>query len=168
MLPYSDPVMPSGPPQRTPLLDAFVLDRAIASLLQTAMSEGPLTPREYAIVSAIAERSLSTTALAAEFSVPLTTMTDWLARLLRDGHLTRTRNPADRRQWHLGLTSSGLEAFTRAHALFGRAYETFLDCAPDGPEQMRDALARMTSAATEASARLRDRPPGHTDPRSAR
>jgi DNA-binding MarR family transcriptional regulator len=135
------------------LFDVFALNQAVGRLLATAMRDGPLTPAEYAVYSAIFElESATPTALAARLGMRLTTFMDQL-RLVEDrGHARRLRHPHDGRSYLVALTATGLEAHRAANRQFEAAYSAFTASLQGGEAVAKRALALVRDAADAALA----------------
>lgn len=152
--------MPDDAEQRlTPFVDALVLQGQINLLLAEAMQEVELSPHAYAVYSVIAlNPEITVTRLAAEFLVPLTTVSDWVAGFTRQGHLLRERSARDGRSFTLRLTEGGEAAWREARTAFGVAYRAFVDGSTHSPEQMRAVLGDMIIGARSAREALGQRP----------
>jgi len=143
------------------LFEVFALNQAVGRFLAEAMRDGPLTPAEYAVYSAMFELESGTpTALAARLGMRLTTFMDQLRLVEARGHARRLPNPGDRRSYRVVLTADGLAAHRAANRLFERAYDGFVEALDGGevrPRQvlraMREAADRARISATEASRR---------------
>jgi DNA-binding MarR family transcriptional regulator len=115
--------LPSSP---SVFFEAYALNQSIRRLLATAMADGPLTPEQYAIYSAIFEdEQITPTRMAERLGTPLTTVMDHVARLERLRHARRTVDPRDRRATLITLTANGLAAHRAANHYFERAYNDF-------------------------------------------
>lgn len=135
------------------LFEVFALNQAVGRFLAEAMGEGPLTPAEYAVHSALFElESATPTALAARLGMRLTTFMDQLRVMESRGHARRMPNPRDGRSQLVTLTAPGLEAHRAANRLFETAYTTFI--AELGGEEAfaRRSLVAMRRAAEGALA----------------
>lgn len=137
---------------RTSLLfDVFALGQSVGRLLAEAMREGPLTPVEYAVYSAIFElEAASPTALAARLGMRLTTFMDQLRRIEGRGHAARLDHPSDRRSYCVVLTANGREAHRAANHAFERADAAFRARLPGGEAMARAALLTIREAADTA------------------
>jgi DNA-binding MarR family transcriptional regulator len=141
----------TGQPGTSLLFDVFALGQSVGRLLDEAMREGPLTPTEYAIYSAIFElEAASPTRLAARLGMRLTTFMDRLHQLEARGHAARSSHPTDRRSYRVVLTAQGLEAHRAANRLFERADAAFRAYLPDGEAAAKAALLGIRSAADAA------------------
>ena len=167
--------MAPGPAPRHPdpldtslLFEVFALNQAVGRFLAEAMRDGPLTPAEYAVYSAMFELESGTpTGLAARLGMRLTTFMDQLRLIEARGHARRLPNPTDRRSYRVVLTADGLAAHRVANRLFERAYDGFVDALDGGEVQprqvlraMRDAADRARTSASEASRRPSSAPAG--------
>ena len=133
------------------LFDVFALNQAVGRLLAAAMRDGPLTPGEYAIYSAMFElEAASPTELAARLGMRLTTFMDQLRLLEGRGHARRVENPRDRRSYRVVLTNAGLEAHRAANHRFERAFQAFVAHLPDGEADAKAGLHVVREAAEAA------------------
>lgn len=140
----------------TPLLHALILDRAVAALLAESMRDSPINAHDYGVASAIQDQpGVSVTQLAAQFSVPLTTLVEWVSRLTQLGVVRRERDPRDGRRHQLWITDDGQDTMAAAHDAFARGYLAFVDCLPVPPGQASEQLEVMTRACREALQTLR-------------
>jgi DNA-binding MarR family transcriptional regulator len=133
----------------------FTVNQAVGRLLATAMRDGPLTPAEYAVYSAIFElESASPTELATRLGMRLTTFMDQLRLIQGRGHARRVENPRDRRSYRVVLTAGGLEAHRTSNRQFEQAYQAFMRRLPEGVEPAKRGLLVVRSAAEAALAGL--------------
>lgn len=144
----------------TPLLHALILDRAVGALLAETMQESPMNAHDYGVASAIQDQpGISSTQLAGQFSVPLTTLAEWVGRLASLGVVRRERDPRDRRRQALWITSEGAETMKAAHDAFGRGYLAFVDQLPMSAQEAAAQLQVMTKACQDALEVLREERP---------
>jgi len=130
------------------LFDVFALNQAVGRLLASAMRDGPLTPSEYAVYSAIFElESASPTALAGRLGMRLTTFMDHLRLVEGRGHARRLRNPRDGRSYLVTLTAGGLDAHRAANRQFEAAYAAFIAGLDGGEAAGKHALVLIRRAA---------------------
>ena len=130
------------------LFDVFALNQAVGGMLTAAMRDGPLTPAEYAVYSAVFELEAATpTQLAARLGMRLTTFMDQLRLLEGRGHARRTEHPTDGRSYRVVLTAAGLEAHRGANRLFERANAAFVANLPAGEAAAKSALLGVRTAA---------------------
>lgn len=136
------------------LFDVFSLNQAVFRLLAETMRDGPLTPAEYAVYSAIFELEAATpTQLATRLGMRLTTFMDQLRELDRRGHARRLAHPTDGRSYRVVLSSEGRSVHRAANRLFERAYAAFATELGD-EEAARAALASVQAAALRARSAL--------------
>jgi DNA-binding MarR family transcriptional regulator len=141
-----------GAPGTSLLFDVFATSQAVGRLLAAAMRDGPLTPSEYAISSAIFELEAATpTALAARLGMPLTTFADHVRALELRGHAARLPHPTDRRSYRVVLTAAGREAHRAANAGFEAAHRAFTAALPNGEASVRQGLQDIRAAADRAA-----------------
>jgi len=140
-------------PPTSLLFDVFALYQAVGRMLATYMIESPLTPAEYALISAIFEtESITPTRLAARLGMPLTTLMDHLARFEARGHITRMVDPRDRRATRVVLTAAGLAAHRAANVSFQRAYDAFDAALGKSETDAQRAMAEVRAAVEVATA----------------
>jgi DNA-binding MarR family transcriptional regulator len=141
---------PDGP-DTSLLFEVFALNQAVGRYLADAMRDGPLTPAEYAIYSAMFELESGTpTALAARLGMRLTTFMDQLRVVEVRGHARRVPNARDRRSYRVVLTADGLAAHRAANRLFESAYDAFVEELGGGEVRPRQVLRAMREAADRA------------------
>ena len=148
----SDGPAPRPDPLDTSLLfEVFALNQAVGRFLAEAMADGPLTPAEYAVHSAVFElESATPTALAARLGMRLTTFMDQLRLMEARGHARRMPNPRDGRSQLITLTAAGLEAHRAANRLFEAAYLTYIAELGADEGSARHALGILRAAAERA------------------
>lgn len=134
------------------LYDVFVLGQAVNQLLLDGLADAPLTPQEYAVVSAVFERGPATPSeLSHALGMPAQTMSDWLAGFRTRGLVEMRPNPRDGRSQLVSLTPAGRRAHRRTNRSFELVYRRFL-AALDLPEdEARRFLAGMVTAARVAT-----------------
>ena len=133
------------------LFDVFALNQAVGRLLAEAMREGPLTPAEYAIYSAVFElEAASPTELASRLGMRLTTFVDHLRRLEGRGHARRVPDQSDRRSYRVVLTADGLAAHRLANRAFEAAHQAFVAHLPDGESSAKAGVGVVRVAAEAA------------------
>ena len=138
------------------LFDVFATNQAVARLLAAAMRDGPLTPAEYAVYSAIFELEAATpTNLAVRLGMPLSTLVDQLRNLEGRGHAARLPHPTDGRSYRVVLTAAGREAHRAANAGFEVAHRAFSAALPAGEGRARAGLEDIRTAAERAASRER-------------
>jgi DNA-binding MarR family transcriptional regulator len=149
--PQAGPAPRPDPLETSLLFEVFALNQAVGRFLAGAMRDGPLSPAEYAIYSAMFELESGTpTALAARLGMRLTTFMDQLRVVERRGHARRLPNPSDRRSYGVVLTADGLAAHRAANRLFERAHGAFVEQLGGGEVRPRQALRAMREAADRA------------------
>ena len=132
--------------------DLFVLGQRSRELL--AGGDGrrrPLTPEEYATYSVVFEdEAVSPTAMAAQLSMPLTTVVDAIRTMERRGHLRRMPNPARRPLVPGRPHGRGPRAHAEANARFEVGYQAFVAELPDGEATAQREVAKLLGAAERA------------------
>ena len=131
--------------------DVFVLGQRIRELLAAAMATAPLRPDEYAIYSVVFEdEAVSPTSMAAQLSIPLTTVVDAIRTMEGRGHVRRIPNPRDGRSYLIVLTGDGLRVHAEAHERFEVGYQAFVAELPDGESVAQQEVAKLLAAAGRA------------------
>lgn len=111
---------------RGPFLLLFALAQQQSSLLHHAMADRSLQPAEFAVYSALRLSQPTTpTQLAATLGMKATTLSSMLVRMAKNGHLKRSRNPADGRSVVLSLSPAGVRATEESFTSFSVAIESF-------------------------------------------
>ncbi len=144
------------PLRSTPLLDAFVLDRAVGELMAVALADLELDGPDYAI---LLTPGTTATELAGRFGIPLTTMSDWLASAARRGWVVKERGRTDQRRQEVRLTPAGQRIHDRAYDAFGLGYVRVLAHLERDPDEVQAVLQDLMTAVRAAASELRqDRP----------
>ena len=106
------------------LFDAWLLSRSVHQLIDTAIGESGLDADEFAIYSVLASaEGLTPSDLANWMAAAPTTVSSYVKRFERRGHVTRTPNADDRRSYRLQLTPAG----RAAHRVAGELFAPVLD-----------------------------------------
>lgn len=101
------------------LFDTWLVSRAVHALIDDAIEASGLDADEFAIYSTLsAGDGLTPTELAQWMAAPTTTVSSYVKRFERRGHVKRVPNPDDGRSYRLRLTKSGREAHRAAGELF--------------------------------------------------
>ena len=101
------------------LFDAWLVSRSVHQLIDTAVEESGLDADEFAIYSVLASSDAMTPSdLAHWMAAAATTVSSYIKRFERRGHITRTPNPEDGRSYRLQLTAAGRDAHRHAGAHF--------------------------------------------------
>ncbi|MGH1491941.1 MAG: MarR family winged helix-turn-helix transcriptional regulator [Acidimicrobiales bacterium] len=101
------------------LFDVWLVSRATTALIDDAVKQSGLDADEFGVYSVLAgSDSITPTELARWMAAPTTTVSSYVKRFERRGHLRRVPNPDDGRSYLLELTDDGRQAHRRAGALF--------------------------------------------------
>jgi DNA-binding MarR family transcriptional regulator len=131
--------------------DLYVLGQRTRALLAAAMATSPLRPEEYATYSVVFEdEAVSPTAMAAQLSMPLTTVVDAIRTMEARGHVRRIPNPRDGRSYLVVLTGEGLRAHAEANRRFEVGYQAFVAELPEGEAAAQAEVAKLLGAAERA------------------
>jgi DNA-binding MarR family transcriptional regulator len=125
------------------LFDVWLVSRATIALLDDALRESGLDADEFAVYSVLASSEhMTPTELARWMSAPATTVSSYVKRFERRGHVAKTPNPVDGRSYRLSLTPAGRRAHRTAGALFlpvlGDVVDLIGEAAPETHERLRD------------------------------
>lgn len=101
------------------LFDVWLVSRATTALVDEAVRASGLDADEFAIYSVLAATDgMTPTELAHWMAAPPTTVSSYVKRFERRGHVQRLPNPADRRSYRVRLTAEGRATHLRAGRLF--------------------------------------------------
>ena len=101
------------------LFDIWLVSRAATSLIDDALQGSGLDADEFAIYSILASTSgMTPTELSRWMAAPPTTVSSYVKRFERRGHVRRAVNPGDRRSYRVQLTAAG----TSAHRAAGERF----------------------------------------------
>lgn len=101
------------------LFDAWLVSRSVHQLIDEAIEKSGLNADEFAIYSVLAAADgLTPSDLAQWMAAAPTTVSSYVKRFERRGHITRTPNAEDGRSYQLRLTPAGRDAHRRAGELF--------------------------------------------------
>lgn len=101
------------------LFDAWLLSRATIALVDDAVRESGLDADEFAVYSVLAAGDgMMPSELAHWMAAPATTVSSYVKRFERRGHVRRLPNPEDGRSYRIALTPAGRKAHAAAGALF--------------------------------------------------
>ena len=140
------------------LYDTFVLNQSVGIMLGRALSPAPLSPDEYAIYSHVFEYDRCTPSeMARDLSMPLQTVSDWIALLRERGHLVSTTNDRDRRSYRVSLTEEGLRMQRETNFHFERAHRLFIKSLGRPEREMRTHVQEMIEAVRSATATIENR-----------
>jgi DNA-binding MarR family transcriptional regulator len=106
------------------LFDVWLVSRATHALIDDAVHASGLDADEFAIYSVLASSDgMTPTELAHWMSAPATTVSSYVKRFERRGHVRRDPNPDDGRSYRVELTVAG----RRVHAEAGELFRPVLD-----------------------------------------
>jgi DNA-binding MarR family transcriptional regulator len=150
--PKPNPDDPSTTPADENVLFAlWSTARAVTGLLDAALAPAGLTADEFAVYSLLTARDqITPTELARWMSAPPTTISSYVQRFARRGHVERVAHPTDRRSYSIRLTEAGRAAHRAAGARFLPALQA-VDAAlgsADGSvlrslQRLREAVLRV-------------------------
>ena len=101
------------------LFDIWLVSRAAAALIDDAVRPSGLDADEFAIYSVLAStQGMTPTELAHWMAAPATTVSSYVKRFERRGHVQKVPNPDDGRSYRLRLTSDGRRVHRAAGELF--------------------------------------------------
>lgn len=101
------------------LFDTWLVSRAVHSVIDDAIRPAGLDADEFAIYSVLSRgEGMTPSELARWMSAPATTVSSYVKRFEKRGHVDRIRSVEDRRSYRLVLTTEGRAAHRRAGELF--------------------------------------------------
>lgn len=101
------------------LFDVWLVSRATTALIDDAVKASGLDADEFAVYSVLAStQGMTPTELAHWMAAPPTTVSSYVKRFERRGHVTREPHPDDGRSYRVQLTAAGRAAHLAAGELF--------------------------------------------------
>jgi DNA-binding MarR family transcriptional regulator len=138
------------------LFDVWLASRAVTGMLDAALAPTGLTADEFGVYSVLTTtESMTPSDLAVWMSAPTTTVSSYVKRLEKRGHLKRHRNPDDGRSFVLRLTPSGRAAHKAAGKAFHPALQDVLVSLGADEPSVRRALARLRAAVDQRNSDAR-------------
>ena len=111
------------------LFDVWLVSRATTALIDGALRSSGLDADEFAVYSVLAATDgMTPTELARWMAAPTTTVSSYVKRFERRGHVRRVANPDDGRSHRIELTAAG----RRAHRGAGEHFLPVLDAVNEG------------------------------------
>jgi len=124
------------------LFDSWLVSRAATARIDGVIGASGLNAEEFAVYSVLAgTEGMTPTELAQWMVAPPTTVSSYVKRLERRGHVRRVPDPTDRRSHRVELTDLGRAAHRKA----GELFEPFLN----------SVNRRLGAGVTETHRRLR-------------
>lgn len=117
------------------------------------MSEGDLTPRQYALLVAVAQNEgVSQTQLVEKTGVDRSTLADIVRRMLKKGLLQRRRTKDDARAYAVKLTDEGWRVLKTVDPLAKRVDDKILSVLPAAQRErfVQDLAAIIEALSAEA------------------
>jgi DNA-binding MarR family transcriptional regulator len=101
------------------LFDVWLVSRAATARITEALREAGLDADEFAIYSILASTNgMTPTELAHWMAAPATTVSSYVKRFTRRGHVEQVDNESDRRSYLIRLTNAGRAVHQAAGLLF--------------------------------------------------
>jgi DNA-binding MarR family transcriptional regulator len=101
------------------LFDVWLVSRAATAVIDDAVRASGLDADEFAIYSVLAStQGMTPTELALWMAAPATTVSSYVKRFERRGHVRRVPNPDDGRSYRVQLTAAGRRVHQAAGELF--------------------------------------------------
>jgi DNA-binding MarR family transcriptional regulator len=136
---------------RNALYEFFIAGQAVRRLLAEAFRGAPLTQEEWAVMSTIgSSASLTPTELGARLSMPPTTVSTHLRRLLERGLVEQSPHPTDGRSWLVHASAAGRRALEETRPHYVAALSVLRRQLRVPEAKISAALAELTRAATAA------------------
>lgn len=142
---------PGGGRPTNVLFDAWLVSRSVHQLIDTNIAASGLDADEFAVYSVLASGDgLTPSELAQWMAAASTTVSSYVKRFERRGHITRIPNADDRRSYRLQLTATGRDAHRHAGELFAPVLadieETLGEHAPSVHAQLLTLLHAVDTA----------------------
>jgi len=146
--PLPDPADPSSTPADENVLFAlWSVGRAATGLLDAALAPSGLDADEFAVYSLLlAREQITPTELARWMSAPATTVSSYVKRFERRGHVERVPHPTDRRSYSIRLTESGREVHRTAGERFLPAVQAVDAVLGPAERSVLQSLQRLRAA----------------------
>ncbi len=117
--PEIDPVAELDARLGNVLFDVWLVSRATTALVDDAVRSSGLDADEFAIYSVLAStEGMTPSELATWMAAPATTVSSYVKRFERRGHVRRVPNPEDRRSYRVQLSADGRRTHRAAGDLF--------------------------------------------------
>lgn len=101
------------------LFEVWLVSRAVHAIIDETIRPSGLDADEFAVYSVLAGGDgMTPTALAEWMAAPATTVSSYVKRFERRGHVRRVAHPGDRRSHLIQLTAAGRKAHLTAGRLF--------------------------------------------------
>lgn len=128
--------------------------QSACSVFQSVVNTGNLTPRQFAILTAVAEKEgQSQTDLVARTGIDRSTLADIVRRLLDKGLLQRNRTMGDARAYAVFLTEDGRMILENAAPMAREVDERILESVPAAD---RERFLMVLSSIVVACGQLQD------------
>ncbi|MBT9273716.1 MarR family transcriptional regulator [Phycicoccus sp. MAQZ13P-2] len=88
-------------------LDLFIVTERVGSLLSAALAGTEVSPSQYAVYSQLMQAPRTPSELSELLGIPRSTLSGYLATMLRRGDVTRKRSLDDGRSWLISLSPAG-------------------------------------------------------------
>lgn len=123
------------------LFETWLVSRAATALIDEAIRPSGLDADEFAVYSVLAGGDgMTPTELAHWMAAPATTVSSYVKRFERRGHVRRVANPDDGRSYRVELTPAGRRAHMSAGEQFGPVLAAVNAGFAGGVEQVRRQL----------------------------
>lgn len=101
------------------LFDVWLVSRATTALIDDTIEQSGLNADEFAVYSVLASTDgMTPSELAHWMAAPATTVSSYVKRFERRGHVRRVPHPGDRRSYRVQLTAEGRTTHLAAGMLF--------------------------------------------------
>lgn len=141
--------------ERSPLHLLHRAGQCAAEIFQTELGADELTPRQYAVLSTVAQNEgLSQTDLVEITGIDRSTLADIVRRMLKKGLLQRRRTREDARAYAVKLTDEGQRILKASDPLARRVDDRILSSVP-APQ--RDRFIQDLNAIVQMMTRLREK-----------
>jgi DNA-binding MarR family transcriptional regulator len=148
------PKEPGGKLDRSPIHLLHRAGQCASDIFQGEVGDGDLTPRQYAVLVAVAQNEgVSQTLLVEKTGVDRSTLADIVRRMLKKGLLQRRRTKEDARAYAVKLTDEGWKVLKATDPLAKRVDEKILGVLPG---QQRERFLLDLNLIVKALSKLQD------------
>lgn len=138
---------------RSPIHLLHRVSQCAGDLFQAEMAKDELTPRQYAVLTTVANNEgLSQTDLVERTGIDRSTLADIIRRMMKKGLLQRRRTKEDARAYAVRLSDQGLKMLKQAEPMARRVDDRILNALPGSRgDRFLDDLSTIVSALDPAS-----------------
>lgn len=139
------------------LLDVWSVSRAASGLLNAALAPSGLSADEFAVYSLLARQGpLTPSELAEQMATAPTTISSYVSRFERRGHVRREPHQRDGRSYRIRLTPSGRRTHRSAAEMFLPVLQGVVEALGPAEPEVRAALGKLRASMDRVRANRAD------------